>query len=612
MRLCVLRDGRSSTLSSRVRSRPASHSDQPSDRTAPLVCEITRRGKLILGEPWFEGGVPFALESRSARDCADGDLVAVCAGRRGRPRVLTHLGASKDIDAVLAGLLVQRELMPIGDERKPAELEAERLEELPASGRVDLRELLAVTIDPEAARDFDDAISVVQRDDGTFTVWVHIADVAAYVRPGLALDREAASRGFSVYVPGRVEPMLPERLSSDMCSLRASRDRLCVTTELTFDGDLRVTDATMFRSVIRVRERLTYSEVERLLSGRERASDGVGAMLEAAQTLAGELRRRRFANGALRIESREIEFEFDGEGGVLDAWFDSEPAAHALVEEMMIAANEAVGRLLADRRLPALFRVHERPEPQSIERLVTRLAAVEVPTPPVPEQLTPGDAAKLAAEVSSRVTDYTGTVSRGREAYLAMVLQALQRARYDPENLGHSGLASRAYCHFTSPIRRYPDLLCHRSLLRELSLSDDPVDPDLHELAEEVSLRERLIAKTEHEADDLCLAWLLERRLFEQGWDAVFDGEITRRHRRRALLPLRWALPRVSSLPRRIGGDFYELDLLATSLVGRRTGRTFRLGEPIRVQVAGLERTSGKVNLALCEENGEGALQTRV
>ena len=512
---------------------------------------------------------------------------------------------------MLAGLLVQRELMPIGDERKPAELEAERLEELPASGRVDLRELLAVTIDPEAARDFDDAISVVQRDDGTFTVWVHIADVAAYVRPGSALDREAASRGFSVYVPGRVEPMLPERLSSDMCSLRASRDRLCVTTELTFDGDLRVTDATMFRSVIRVRERLTYSEVERLLSGRERASDGVGAMLEAAQTLAGELRRRRFANGALRIESREIEIEFDGEGGVLDAWFDSEPAAHALVEEMMIAANEAVGRLLADRRLPALFRVHERPEPQSIERLVTRLAAVEVPTPPVPEQLTPGDAAKLAAEVSSRVTDYTGTVSRGREAYLAMVLQALQRARYDPENLGHSGLASRAYCHFTSPIRRYPDLLCHRSLLRELGLSDDPVDPDLHELAEEVSLRERLIAKTEHEADDLCLAWLLERRLFEQGWDAVFDGEIT------SVIDgglfSRFDGLFEGFLPaRRIGGDFYELDLLATSLVGRRTGRTFRLGEPIRVQVAGLERTSGKVNLALCEENGEGALQTRV
>ena len=591
-----------------MRGRRPPHSDQPSDGTAPLVCEIAHRGRLILGEPWFEGGVPIALDSRSAHDCADGDLVAIRVGLRGRPRVLAHFGSSKAIESVLAALLVQRELAPIDDEKRPAEREAERLVELPASGRVDLRELLAVTIDPDTARDFDDAISAARNADGTITAWIHIADVAAYVRPGSALDRDAAARGFSVYVPGHVEPMLPERLSADVCSLRASRDRLCVTTELSFDSELHATGATMFRSVIRVRERLTYSTVERLLKGRERDESGVGEMLQLAQTLASELRRQRFEQGALQIDSQELEFEFDGEGGVVGAWFDSERAAHVLVEEMMIAANVAVGRLLADRRLPALFRVHKRPEPQSIERLVTRLAALGVPTPPMPERLTPGQAARLAAEIGDRVADYTAKVSRGREAYSAMLLQALQRARYDPENLGHSGLASRAYCHFTSPIRRYPDVLCHRSLLREFGLSDDPVDADLHGLAEEVSLRERLIAKTEHEAEDFCLAWLLERRLFEQGWDACFDGEITGVID--SGLFARFDAVFEGFLPaRQIGGDFYELDLLATALIGRRTARAFRLGDAIRVQVAGLERTSGNVKVALCDENHSGAVR---
>lgn len=555
-----------------------------------------------MGEPWFEGGVPIALDSRSARQYDAQELVAVRVGGRGRPPVLAHFGSATAIESVLAALLVQRGLAPVGEETMGTESEVGHLEEPSADGRVDLRELLAVTIDPETARDFDDAISVVRRADGTVRVWVHIADVAAYVRPASALDRDAATRGFSAYVPGRVEPMLPERLSADACSLRAAHDRFCVTTELSFDRELRVAEATMFRSVIRVRERLTYTAAERLLAGRERDGNGVGEMLQLAQAVASEQRRHRRQRGALQIESQEIEFELDGEGGVGDARFDAEPAAHILVEELMIAANEAVARLLADRRLPALFRVHERPEPQSIERLTARLAGLDVPTPPVPEHLTPSQAARLAAEISGRVADYTANRRRGQEAYSAMVLQALKRARYDPANLGHAGLASSAYCHFTSPIRRYPDLLCHRSLLCGLGLSDEAVDPDLRNVAEAVSLRERLIADTEHEAEDICLAWLLERRLFEQGWDACFDGEIT------GLIEgglfARFDSVFEGFLPaRRVGGDYFQLDELATALVGRRTGRTLRLGDPINVRVSHLDCASGKVSLALCRED---------
>src|SRR5688500_17873464 len=192
----------------------------------------------------------------------------------------------------------------------------------------------------------------------------------------------------------------------------------------------------------------------------------------------------------------------------------------------MILANEAVAALLARHRTDALFRVHERPDPQAIELLLAKLAELEVPTPPAPEKPTPAEAAELAAHISERISEYVAQSGRGGEAFPALVLRSLKQARYDPRNLGHSGLASRAYCHFTSPIRRYPDLVCHRALLRELGLAEAEAGDDLGELAEWTSERERNAARIEYLADEICLAWLLERRLFHEGWDAAFEGEI--------------------------------------------------------------------------------------
>src|SRR5205085_3279563 len=182
--------------------------------------------------------------------------------------------------------------------------------------------------------------------------------------------------------------------------------------------------------------------------------------------------------------------------------------------ELMIAANEAVAELLSSRRREALYRVHERPDPQAIELLLAKLADLGVPTPPAPDRLDPISAAQLAAATSERVMDYAARSRRGREAFPSLVLRSLKQARYDPENLGHSGLASRAYCHFTSPIRRYPDLICHRALLRELGGADDPPPDDLDALAEHTSVQERAAAEIEYRANELCLAWLLERELF--------------------------------------------------------------------------------------------------
>jgi ribonuclease R len=418
--------------------------------------------------------------------------------------------------------------------------------------------------------------------------WVHIADVSYFVPAGSPLDHGAAGRAFSTYVPGRVAPMLPPELSDDLCSLRPYVDRLCVTVEFPPEGV-----PSFYRSVIRSDARLTYGQVQ-----RSELPEGVAGSVALAADLSADLRRRRFARGALRIESPEIAFELDGAGGVAGAWKESEPEAHALIEELMILANEAVAQLLASRRRGALYRVHERPDPQAAALLLTKLAALEVPTPPADEErLGPAAAARLAAAISERVTAYVERSGRGREAFPALVLRSLKQARYDPRNLGHSGLASPAYCHFTSPIRRYPDLVVHRALLRELGLSDEPLPDDLSRLAEHTSERERAAARIEYLADEICLAWLLERRLFELGWDAAFEGEIIGVIG--SGLFVRFAEVFEGYLPaRRLPGDYFELDATATRLVGRRGGGSFRLGDPIRVHVEEIRRWEGKVELS--------------
>ena len=545
---------------------------------ALVVVELASRGKHLVGEPYFVPGTPLLLDRRTQG--GPGDLAVVRKGR-GRARVERVLGPASSIEVVLEGLLVEEgELRGFEPYDPPA---------IDPKGRVDLRDRLSFTIDPDTAKDFDDALTV--EEDRAF---VHIADVSWFVGAGTPLDRGAAERAFSVYVPGLVSPMLPPELSEELCSLRPNVDRLCVTVEFPLNGG----EPTFYRSVIRSSARLTYGQAEAILAGRERAEPALTEALRRAERLAQGLRDKRFARGALRVESAEVVFAFDGEGGIERAWRESEPHAHMLVEELMIRANELVAELLAGRQREALYRVHEPPEPQAVSLLLARLADLGIPTPPAPERMGPSDAAAVAGAASELVTDYVKRSGRGREAFTPLVLQALKQARYDPANLGHMGLASTAYCHFTSPIRRYPDLVVHRALLRELGASDEPLPDDLEEQAQHASERERHASKLEYRADDLCLAWLLERRLFELGWETTFEGEIT------GLIPsglfARFGDVFEGFVPaRRLPGDYFELNELATALVGRRGGRTYRLGDPLEVRVADLRRSEGKVELEL-------------
>jgi ribonuclease R len=563
-----------------------------------IVVEVGRRGKLLVGEPYFAPGTPLVLDRKRLGDAHPGDLAVVLPGR-GRARVERVVGPASSLAAVLEALLEQQGLRAAFEPYDPPEP--------PLEGRTDLRDLVTFTVDPDTAKDFDDAISARAEGDG-IRIWVHIADVSAFIPAGSTLDIGASHRGNSVYVPGRVAPMLPPELADDRCSLRPHVDRLCLTVEVPFDAKLDAGEPLFYRSVIRSDERLTYGRAQAILAGADRPdAPDVREAVALTDRVARELRRRRFARGALRISSPELTFAFDDDGQVERAWLEAEPQAHALVEELMILANEAVGALLADRRREALFRIHENPDPQAIMLLIAKLVDLGVPTPPAPDEdhVTPADAAALAGAISERVTGYVEQSRRGREAFPALVLRALKQARYDPRNLGHMGLASRAYCHFTSPIRRYPDLVCHRALLRELGVSDEPVaSEELDVVAERTSATERAASRTEYLADEICLAWLLERDLFDRGYDEPYDGEIT------GLIGsglfVRFGEVYEGYVPvRRLPGDYFELTELGTALVGRRSNRAFRLGDAIPVTVGSVDRTTGKVDLAPFLESSE-------
>jgi ribonuclease R len=524
--------------------------------------------------------VPLVLESKGLGELGPGDLALVRPGR-GRAHVERNLGSAAKIENVLEALLVERGARQEFEPHDPPSPSAD--------DRVDLRDLLTYTVDPDTAKDFDDALSF-RREGGGIRAWVHIADVSYFIGAGTPLDHGAERRSFSTYVPGLVAPMLPHELADDLCSLRPHQDRLCVTVEIPPNGD-----PSFYRSVIKSNARLTYGEAAR----REAEPDVLDA-LHLNEELAAQLRDRRFARGALQVQTPEVVFGFDGEGGVEKAWLEGEPHAHMLVEELMILANEHVGAFLASRNRAALYRVHERPDPAAVELLLAKLADLGIPTPPVPERLSPQDAAAVTGEASILVARYTEQSGRGREAFPALVLRALKQARYDPRNLGHAGLASRAYCHFTSPIRRFPDLVVHRALLRELGLADDELPDDLHHLAEHVSERERAAARIEYQADAICLAWLLERRLYEQGWETKWPGEIIGLIN--SGLFVRFGEVFEGFLPaRRLRGEFFEINQLGTSLSGRTTGRTYRLGDAIEVRVESIARNEGKVELALPE-----------
>ncbi|HWB68351.1 MAG TPA: RNB domain-containing ribonuclease [Solirubrobacterales bacterium] len=521
---------------------------------------------------------------------------------RGRgARRARHRGEPKCAREAVEALLEER----LGASGFPAALEVDAAKAVEAAAgrpRRDLTELPTFTVDPATARDFDDAVSARREGDGA-RLWIHIADVAAHVRPGSPLDEEARLRANSTYVPGMVEPMLPHALSSDACSLAPGVERLAVSAEIELGPGAEVRSAAFYRSLIRSDARLDYDELDRIFAGRLRPPEPIAEPLALAREIASALGERR--TSSLEIESFEPEFRFDSEGNVTAAHAVQQTESHSLIEHLMILTNEQVAQLLARKRAPAVYRVHAQPDPARVEQLLAQLEALEIPTPPLPPDLSHRDAGGLAAEASRLVMKEATRRGHGREAYTSLVLRSLKPALYSERNSGHAGLASDAYCHFTSPIRRYPDLVVHRALLASLGEGEEPPRlGDAARVAAHSSEQERESMRIERDADDVCSAYLLDRELLERGPNTCFEGEVSGVIRKGAFVAFGGELGDVYEgfVPgRRMHGDYFELNETETALVGRETGAAMRLGDPVAVSVAGIEPPRGRVDLELAD-----------
>ena len=462
----------------------------------------------------------------------------------------------------------------------PEEIDAQQLK-----GREDLRDKFIVTIDPEDARDFDDAIHVEKLENSGRLLGVHIADVAAYVEPDSALDREARRRGNSVYLPDRVIPMLPERLSNGVCSLNPEVDRLTHSVFIHFDRNGVARSARFARSVIRSAHRLTYKQAYAILKSAPR--DGLSQRLHIAWELAALLRRKRFQHGALDLDFPEVKVLVDQDGYPVRLERIENDESHQLIEEFMLAANEAVARELKKRAIPTIYRVHENPD---LEKLAEYREFALSFNYKVGDLTHRPELQRLLAAITGKPEE---------QALKVALLKSLKRARYAPQPLGHYGLAKANYLHFTSPIRRYADLVVHRALVNPNRKHRSRIDmSQIASIAEHISLTERIAADAETESAEMKKLEFFQRQLDRRN-PQIFRAAIVdvRNYGLMVELPdaLITGLVHVSSLM----DDFYSFEPARRQLIGRRSRKRFSIGDQVSVFVARVDAFKRQVDFAL-------------
>ncbi|MBA4374155.1 MAG: ribonuclease R [Thermodesulfovibrio sp.] len=465
------------------------------------------------------------------------------------------------------------------DEAKLIGARMNPVEDLPK--RKDLRSLPTVTIDGERAKDFDDAVSISHSGEG-YKLWVHIADVGFYVPWGSALDIEARKRGTSTYLPDRVIPMLPKELSEDLCSLRPAVERLAFTVEMDYDSNGGRTGVKFYPSLIKSDARMTYTSVRKILIDHDpdelKKYVSLLREFELMQELCNLLRQSRLARGSLDFDLPEPEIILDLQGNPEAIIRSERNFAHMVIEEFMIAANEAVAEHLERLGIPSLYRIHEEPDPMKLEDIMKVIGPLrDHGRKQGKKGLKPKDFGSLLASIK-------GTPEE--EVINYIILRSLKQARYSPVNVGHFGLASESYTHFTSPIRRYPDLVVHR-ILREVLIRKRLSDTRNKELASSLadigftsSRRERLSDEAEKKVIDAMRVWFMKERVGEE-----FQGKVV------GITPfgLRVRLDdyyvdgfiHVSYL----SDDFYQFDDRAMKMVGRNSHRSFRIGQSLTLRV---------------------------
>jgi len=458
--------------------------------------------------------------------------------------------------------------------KKRTESEAQALDtSMNLKDRLDLRETIHVTIDGELAKDFDDAVCIEKTDKG-FTLYVSIADVSHYVSPGSTLDREAYERGTSIYFPGTVVPMLPKVLSNGICSLNPEEDRLAMTVKLTFNMNGDLTGSSFHKSIIRSVLRLTYNEVEDALIRKDRKTRKEVQRhlpsLEYMGELATLLSTKREKRGSLDFDLPEPDVILDIEGGIQDILRAERLFSHRIIEEFMIAANEAVANFLTENKVNTMYRIHESPDSEKLKDLERLLQALSI------GYKRSGKDIKGLQEVLRNVegTNYEFLVNR-------VLLRSMKQARYASQNKGHFGLASDCYLHFTSPIRRYPDLVCHRTLKSLISDGGKRYgDKELQAMANYLSERERLAMEAERDIEDRIRVLFMKDRIGEE-----YDGIISHITSFGFFVELLDVFVEGLVLLNSLYDDYYHFEEERFRLVGRKTRKIYRVGDKVKVRV---------------------------
>jgi ribonuclease R len=550
-------------------------------------------------------GKELTIPAGGTNDAQDGDLVAVETSRAPRlglatGRVVEKLGSLASERAV--------SLIAIHAHGIPQVFRADTLREAEAAkpatlaGREDWRKLPLVTIDPPDAKDHDDAVhaepDTAGNNHGGFIVTVAIADVAHYVTPGSALDREALVRGNSVYFPDRVVPMLPERISNDLCSLRPREDRAALAVRMVIGADGRKRSHTFHRIMMRSAAKLSYEQAQLAIGGRTDEDSGplVAPVLQPLYAAYETLKRARAERAPLDLDLPERKILLKSDGTVDRVATPERLEAHRLIEEFMILANVAAAETLEKARIPLIYRVHDEPAIEKVNALREFLATLDIP-------LAKGGILKPEAfnRILARV--------KGRDAEQLVneiVLRTQAQAEYAAENYGHFGLNLRHYAHFTSPIRRYADLIVHRGLIRALKLGGDglPEAMDHKALAEigaQISATERRAMLAERETNDRLIAHFLADRV-----GATFEGRISGVHRAGLFVKLRETGADGFIPARAIGDEYFRHDEAGHAMVGSRSGETYRLGDPVTVKLVEAAPVAGALRFELLSEGRAG------
>ena len=530
------------------------------------------------GEAAGDGDI---VSSRVVRWEDEGGMALEITGRIGSFTQATH---------ALDALIMSSKLRTDFPQDALAQAEACREADLADDpSRLDLRGVLSFTIDGRDAKDFDDAVSLESLENGRVCLGVHIADVGHYVPDGSALDREAFLRGTSVYFPGRVIPMLPEQLSNGVCSLRPDEDKFTLSALIELDETGDVTDMRLERTITRSKARLVYDDVNALFAGDEHQKELMGALEEtllSMRALAHKIRARREAAGAIDFDTEEPKFVLDAQGEPVQIVKRERGEAEMMIEDFMLTANECVARFAKGRGIPLLYRVHEKPDPEKLDILKGFLDSIGVDTRGIRHRAQPGDIRAVLEK--TRETPEFSVIS-------TLALRSMQKARYDAEPLGHYGLAMPDYCHFTSPIRRYPDLVVSRALTAVLRGGRVKLRGDaLSDAAIRSSDCERAAVDAERAADKLMMARFMASHVGE-----IFDGTVSGVSEWGVYVLLQNGAEGFIHV--RTLDDWFDYDERRMTLRGERSGYVFSLGQALCVRIEDVDLTQSAIDLSLTE-----------